>query len=89
VLVALMILFGLVARPQGRHRPATAGAPSPAANLERGRRRGRGPARPHAAAGCWRQLSKVESKLAGARLAKENPAAVANIVRGWVSGVSA
>jgi flagellar M-ring protein FliF len=94
VLVALIVVFG--ADPPG----AQGRAPPPVPPLDaavdvrssscRGRRRAAasGPGPDACAAGCRRSTSSKKLDAAPA-LAKENPAAVANIVRGWVSGEAA
>ncbi|HEX6361520.1 MAG TPA: flagellar basal-body MS-ring/collar protein FliF [Albitalea sp.] len=79
-LVALVLLFGLV-RPALKALLARP-APAPGANIDIVAGDDIVPAMPRVLEG-----PKVTEQLAGARqLAKENPAAVASIVRGWVSG---
>jgi flagellar M-ring protein FliF len=80
-LVALLVFFGAV-RPALKAAFAPAAAPAPGSNLNAVVSDAEllpVPARLEA--------PKMSEQLIGARvLAKENPAAVASIVRGWVSG---
>ncbi|WP_280152155.1 flagellar basal-body MS-ring/collar protein FliF [Piscinibacter sp. XHJ-5] len=82
-LVALIVFFGLL-RPALKAMLAKP-APAPGANLDVVSDDEIVPAAPR-----MLEPPKVTEQLAGARmLAKENPAAVASIVRGWVSGEGA
>jgi flagellar M-ring protein FliF len=85
-LVALLVLFGMI-RPAMKAALAPPAPPAPGAQLnavvddDNALPEGRVPALP---------APKTNEHLEAARaLAKENPAAVANIVRGWVSGEAA
>jgi flagellar M-ring protein FliF len=80
-LVALLVFFGAV-RPALKAALAPAAAPAPGSNLN-------AVVSDHEALPTPARLEapKMSEQLIGARvLAKENPAAVASIVRGWVSG---